>query len=199
VVKGLLDCTFARWSPGIGDPNIMGWVTVLVYAWAALVCLRAARGAVGDDPLDRKERLFWTVTAVVMTLYAVNKQLDLQSLATSVGRCIAKADGWYEQRRRFQFEFIIGLVFCTFIALVAVFRWLRGTLARTGVAAFGLIFVSGFVVIRAVGFHHVDAIINTSISGWRANWLLEIPGPLLVIVGAASSRIRPRTDPRKPS
>ena len=30
-----------RWSPGIGDPTVMGWLTVVAYLAAAWLCLRA--------------------------------------------------------------------------------------------------------------------------------------------------------------
>jgi len=31
-----------KWIPGIGDPTIIGWITVAVYFIVALICLKAA-------------------------------------------------------------------------------------------------------------------------------------------------------------
>jgi len=43
-----------RWHPGIGDPSVVGWLTVVAYVVAALLALRAARlhraGSHRDDP-----------------------------------------------------------------------------------------------------------------------------------------------------
>jgi hypothetical protein len=45
-----------------------------------------------------------------------------------------------------------------------------------------------FVVTRAASFHHVDILISTTVLGVRMNWLLELPGPLLVAVVALRRR-----------
>lgn len=175
-----LTCAFAQWSPGLGDNHFMGWLTVIAYLVAGLASARAARALSGPDPLQRRERLFWMIAALVLLFLAVNKQLDLQSLVTMIGRCHARLAGWYDIRRLVQQEFILAVAVAGVAALGLLAWLLRGILDRVWLALLGLGFVCGFVVIRAASFHHVDLLISSRIAGIKMNWLLELPGPLLV-------------------
>lgn len=176
----MLSCALRQWSPGLGDPNVMGWLTVAVYAVAAVVTAR--RGVRGPFALTSgdRERAFWWLASVVLACLAVNKQLDLQSLLTEVGRCVARAQGWYEDRLTVQRWFIAGVVAAGVLGVGWLSFLLRDTLPRTGLALVGLGFVCVFVAVRAAGFHHVDTLIGTEVAGLRLNWLLELPGPILV-------------------
>ena len=71
----ILGCTFETWSPGIGDPTVWGWLTVVIYAVATLVTAQVAR--VGPFPryTRLKERVFWTCLALGLAALTVNKQL----------------------------------------------------------------------------------------------------------------------------
>ncbi|WP_309667553.1 isopropylmalate isomerase [Tabrizicola sp.] len=163
---------------------MVGWVTVGVYLIAAgAAAAMAARGWFPDRTALR-ERAFWSLAAVLLVLLGINKQLDLQSFLTAVGRCDALAQGWYEDRRAIQRMFILVAIGVGAAGLLATGLLLRETLARTGIALLGLGFVTIFVVTRAASFHHMDALINTWIGGVRINWVLELFGPLLVIAAA---------------
>jgi hypothetical protein len=61
---------------------------------------------------------------------------------------------------------------------------LRGILGRVWLALVGLGFVCAFVVIRAASFHHVDVLLGSTAAGIKLNWLLELPGPILVALVA---------------
>jgi hypothetical protein len=175
-----LSCALRHWSPGLGDPGFVGWLTVAVYAVAAVSAgRRAIRGPFGADT-GRRERTFWWCAAVLLACLAINKQLDLQSLMTEIGRCVARAQGWYEDRQTVQRWFIAGIVASGVVALAGLGYLMRHTLPRTGLALAGLGFVCVFVAVRAAGFHHVDTMIGTVVAGLRVNWLLELPGPILV-------------------
>ena len=65
---------------------------------------------------------------------------------------------------------------------------LRGILGRVWPALLGLGFVCLFVLVRAASFHHVDILLGTWIFGVKMNWLLELPGPILVAVVAMRRR-----------
>lgn len=179
-------CTFASWSPKIGDPHIMGWVTVAAYALAALLALRAAMKAkhIYSDETVAMQRFFWIALAVLFLFLAVNKQLDLQSLFTAIGRCHAKINGWYDERRGFQRQFIYGMMgatACGFVILAVVFRKI---LRPNWLALLGVFLVMTFVAVRAVGFHHFDIIIGYEIGDVRMNWVMELGGIAFVIAGA---------------
>lgn len=178
-----LTCAFTQWSPGLGDNNIMGWLTVLVYLVAGVLSLRAAR-AMAEDALSRRERLFWAIAGAVMLFLAVNKQLDLQSLVTMIGRCHSQLAGWYNDRRAVQKLFILLVAAGGLGAVGLLALLLRGILNRVWLALLGLGFVCLFVVIRAASFHHVDILISSTVLGFKMNWALELPGPLMVILVA---------------
>lgn len=163
----------------------MGWVTVLVYLASAVSSARAALALQND----RRERRFWWIACAVLLFLALNKQLDLQSLLTMVGRCHASLAGWYEERRAVQRAFVLAVAGGGVVALVLLALLLRGILRRVWAALLGLGFVCGFVVIRAASFHHVDVLIGTSALGVKVNWLLELPGPLLVLAVGMRRRL----------
>ena len=125
-MKTTLTCAFAQWSPGLGDNHLMGWVTVLVYLLACVAAVFAARRLVGPDPVMRRERRFWVITAVLMALLAINKQLDLQSLLTMVARCHAQLAGWYDVRRVVQEAFIYLVAAGAVVSLGLLALLLRG-------------------------------------------------------------------------
>src|SRR3712207_4883602 len=104
-----------RWHPGVGDPTLRGWLTVGAYALGAGLALRAAwvsarHAEPSLAPADRRTLVgFWCLTAVVLVLLGINKQLDLQTWFIQVMRDLAKEQGWYEARRQYQIEFVVGL------------------------------------------------------------------------------------------
>lgn len=128
---GLWGCAFQTWSPGIGDATVWGWVTVALYALAALVAALTARAAPFPPASRLREQVFWTCLAVAMAALAVNKQLDLQSLMTALARCAAQTQGWYEDRRVVQMLFILGLVLFALVFGIYFLILLRGTMKRS--------------------------------------------------------------------
>lgn len=183
-----LRCAFTQWAPGLGDNNAMGWFTVLVYLVATVSSVLAARGVSGQGGAAGRERGFWWVTAAIMLFLTINKQLDLQTLMTLIGRCNAQLSGWYDMRRIIQRDFILAIAAGGALGLAVLALLLRGILARVWLALLGLGFVCLFVVVRAASFHHMDVLLGTWVFGVKLNWLLELPGPLLVTLVALRRR-----------
>lgn len=179
----MLDCVLSRWQPVIGDPTWQGWATVLVYLATAFLAFQASRAAFPAATAGR-ERAFWILTLLLLAGLALNKQLDLQSALTAAGRCMARAQGWYGQRRLVQLGFLLGLASLALILLVALLRMLRGSWSRSALPVLGLVFVCTFVLMRAVGFHHADRLLGLPILGLRTNTALEWAGPALISLGA---------------
>src|SRR5262249_10354422 len=95
----------AQWHPGIGDPTFVGWLTVIAYFVAAVLCVwRTLR-----EKFSSSRQIFWGILSVMMVLLGINKQLDLQTWLTITGRNLAQTEGWYERRRAFQFWFILAV------------------------------------------------------------------------------------------
>jgi hypothetical protein len=173
-----------RWTPGIGDPGVVGWLTVVAYAGTAIACLLAAGAGAGAGESRRESRWFWVGSAIVLTLLGINKQLDLQSLLTQVGRDMARAEGWYEQRRTIQAAFICLVGFVGIVGLILAQRLSRSRDRAQTIALCGMVFLFVFIVVRAASFHHVDVALNHLRAFGKLNWLLELGGIATVLLGA---------------
>jgi hypothetical protein len=181
-----------RWTPGIGDPTVLGWVTVAAYAAAFVLCLACAR----RETRGSASRRFWLASAIIMALLGVNKQLDLQTWFTQVGRDLALAQGWYERRQVVQVDFIAALALGALGAAWALLRAVRDLGTEINWAGVGLVFLAAFVLIRAASFHHVDRLLGLHIGGVTMNAVLELGGIACVGVAAAARRSRSRSKSR---
>jgi len=176
-----------NWSPGIGDPSFGGWLTVVLYFGAAFLSYRAA-GYASKTGAARTEVLLWYLLTIGLVLLGINKQLDLQSALTELGRHLAHSYGWYEARRAVQVVFVFGLLVLAIIFAVGILIATVKMPTPTRLAIWGALFVVAFVLVRASSFHLVDQLIVTRILG--LNWILEMGG-LLIIQAAAIWRVRP--------
>jgi hypothetical protein len=183
------------WRPGIGDPTVVGWLTVVAYLVTAAACYRAAYHRSSPPGRRRTEAAtFWLVLASLMLLLGINKQLDLQSFLTVAGRQILEKAGLYRERRHYQFAFIIAVA-STCLGLFGFFLWIGGRSLRDHwLALIGMGFVLGFVMIRASSFHHVDILLSSRVGGLKWNWIFELGG--IGAVGVSAFRARRRKEPR---
>lgn len=184
------------WQPGIGDPTPMGWFTVAMYLVTAFACWRVARRLRARGGATRSEVLVWGGIALMFLALGINKQLDLQSALTEIGRVIAHKQGWYDRRGSVQFYFIEGVAAVCLLVAAALLVMIRRGPAGTWLAALGTIFVLAFVTIRAASFHHFDRFIGRTILGLRWNWILEIGGILIVLVASILRARRPGSQSR---
>jgi hypothetical protein len=174
-----------QWRPEIGDPSFMGWFTVFSYFACALATFCASRAA---RDTERRAFLFWSAICLLMILLGINKQLDLQSLFTEVGRQIARYQGWMDNRRVVQFWFIILFAAAALTSFVAFAFFMRDLFRRFRLAFLGLFFLITFIVIRAAGFHHVDEILQSKLMNVKMNWLLELSGIYAIVAAALIDR-----------
>jgi len=199
-----------RWHPGIGDPGVVGWLTVMGYFVAAALAYRALRlhrasavftgglgygatssslgprlAATDSSRFAHDEAMLWRFWALVllsMLILGVNKQLDLQSWFTELGRDLAHRQGWYEVRRPLQVLFI-GLIAVIGAGFTAVLAFaMRHVLHRVVGALVGMGALVTFVIVRAASFHHVDVLLGRG--RVRLNWVLELGGIALIAISA---------------
>ncbi len=179
-----------RWQPGIGDPTLIGWLTLAAYLAAAWACWRsyvleaeihrfAPVGTVVQWPA------FWAILAVALAALGLNKQLDLQSLLTTqMVRDLAQRQGWYAQRRIYQARFILGITLGVVAALALLVWSCRHYWRKRLPALLGMALLLGFVVIRASSFHHVDRLLGMQLIDLKISWILELLGIVWVAVAA---------------
>ena len=192
-MRGLWNCVAQGWTPGIGDPDATGWLTVAAY----LLCAGLAFAVWRRQPAGTS-RGFWGVIAALTLFLAVNKQLDLQTAMTETGRCLSHAQGWYDQRRYVQLAFLALLVAGIVLAVRRGKRALSGNLGGNRLALWGVTILGGFVLMRAVGFHGVDRLIALRHTGVSMNYLLENAGLLLIAINAIAILRRGRADTAGP-
>ena len=178
-LAALRACIAQGWTPSIGDPEITGWLTVISY----VLCLVLAVMVLRRRPARAARGLWWAI-AVLMAFLAVNKQLDLQTALTTTGRCLARAQGWYDRRYLVQLAFIAGLVAGVVLSLLWAAKTLRGQRRGNGLALAGLAVLCGFVLVRAVGFHHVDRLISMDFANVGFNFWFENAGLAMIAVNA---------------
>lgn len=158
-------------------------MTVAFYFITAFFCLQAGRSA-GDS-----EGRWWSAIASVMFALGINKELDLQSALTELGRIIVRDGQYYEQRAYLQIGFISLLCATLLIgSLVALYR-ARTRSAALKLALAGLFLLGSFIVIRAASFHHIDRWLRTYQLGLKLNWMLEL-GSISIILLSAMLRMR---------
>jgi hypothetical protein len=173
------DYLMGNWQPRIGDPSFMGWLTVASYFACAMIAWVVALSA---RHRGGRTFRFWSVIFFLMILLGINKQLDLQSLFTEVGRQIAIAQGWMVRRRVVQFWFIVAFGTAAIAGALSFAILMRRLFRRFRLAFMGLFFLTAFIVIRAVSFHHVDMMLRYRFFGARMNWVLELTGIYLIAI-----------------
>jgi hypothetical protein len=173
----------ARWTPGIGDPTIMGWVTVAAYFVAAVLCLASAIRSSDDKRL-------WSWSGAFLALLGINKQLDLQSWFTQAARDLALVEGWYDYRGIVQAMFIVAMVVGCSVGGVRLWKAARERPICIRLAFAGFAILIAFIAIRAASFHHIDRLIGSSIFGFRFNWIFELGGIAIIGASALCARFR---------
>jgi hypothetical protein len=190
-----------HWTAGIGDPSPLGWFTVVAYLVTAALCgcamARARSLSQRSVGFGLTEQQFWLAMTVIFLCLGINKQLDLQSLFTEIGRTLARSEGWYRNRRTYQLAFIEGLALIA-VALVALLLWIfRRSHPTIRMALLGVVFTTAFVVLRAASFHHVDRFLKTGFLGWRWNWIIELTGIAIVAIAALRYCLQIAARPRR--
>jgi hypothetical protein len=168
-----------RWVAGIGDPSLVGWVTVGLYATAAVLAARNAAAA-------RRTAVptgFWVALTAALLALGLNKQLDLQSWFGQIGRDLARAQGWYEARRGVQAVFIAALAACVVALLLWARRVWAGLWSEYRWVFGGIVLLMTFIVVRAASFHHIDEFIGVDIGVTKFGRALELIG--VVAIAAA--------------
>jgi hypothetical protein len=101
-----------QWQPHIGDPTLLGWLTVVAYLLAAIACTVCAwrADAIFEGEHVWQHRLIWGGMAVGLLFLGINKQLDLQTWFTAVIKTTARQYGLYDLGRQAQVYFIFAMI-----------------------------------------------------------------------------------------
>lgn len=182
------------WQLAIGDPTLLGWLTFAAYAVAAALCWRAQRVsardaaragtlAAGEATRQRLLARWWLGLAILMLLLGLNKQADLQTLMTELGKDLARSQGWYASRAGVQAVFVAVLSALLAGGTLALVIALRSVLDRIVPALLGLASILVFVALRALA---LQALRHGPATGWLDGlWPVELAGIGLVVWSAS--------------
>jgi len=182
---------YENWYSRMGDPTVAGWTITIAYFLVTLLCWRAGlkEKTINVNIQKPGRHAVWFGLSILFFVLGINKQLDLQTLLTVVGREIAQANGLYESRREIQLIFVIFFTLFCFSSIVALSWWLRDCWRRYLIPLLGVALLVSFVVIRAASFQHVDYLISKwrIIGPFRMKYIVELGGILIVGLGAVQS------------
>lgn len=185
----LMQSTLLHW----GDDDGLGLALTLLYALATLALAYVAALLWRYDAGPRT-RWLWTGAAAYLAFLTLNKQLDLQSLLTQTGRCLARAEGWYKDRGEAQLLALWVVLYGLGLGL-----WLGLRLAARGDARLmlGLALITGFVASRALSLHDLDRIFAQPLFGLALHRYIEAAALFLLLWAGLTRRVPlgPRFDP----
>ena len=170
-----------QWRPHIGDPTAIGWVITIAYFLTFILCLWA-----GIAAQKHEKRGLLIGIALLLLLLGFNKQLDLQTLLTIIGRHVAKEQGWYYIRRSVQFLFVVLFTLIVLFSLIMWARWMKRRWRQYGLHFSGTVLILLFIIIRAASIEHVSLKLTTqNNSGLHMIIsLFELGGILIVGLGS---------------
>ncbi|MGE3077095.1 MAG: hypothetical protein AB7N24_20395 [Dehalococcoidia bacterium] len=143
----------------------------------SLSCFLAGRRS---NVTDRRALRFMGGLAAILGLLLIT---DTIGASVETFRSIARNDGLYQRRRPFQAAVIVAVIIACLLALPALLRIARKTSRHIQAALVGMTILCGFLVVRAISLHQVDAILNRRRGLPRLN--LGDSFELMLIVGIA--------------
>ena len=136
---------------------------------------------------------FWFGTAGLLLVMAVGRATDAGNRLTDLGRTIAQSEGWYRHRHRLQVV-AVGSVGLVWLLAVATTLWRVPARRRRYLpAAVAVTSLMGFVGIRLVSLHKVDALLERRhLFGVKVGAVLELAAVLLVVLATCVPVPSPR-------
>lgn len=182
LAAGLAAWSDGRWVPGIGDPSLLGWMTVAAYGAAAVLCALAGwqERAAHQPPMGRA----WTALTLAMVALGLNKQLDLQTLFGRSAKSLVQAAGFIDYKNELQNIFIVALLILGALAVLVLLWAIRRYWRRYGLSVLGSVFLVSFVIARGSSFHDVDWFLGQTLAGASINGIMELGGIALIALNA---------------
>jgi hypothetical protein len=155
-------------------------VIAVAYLGVAWLCLLNAYIA----QTERDPHRVWYMTALLLSLLAINTLLRADVFVTHGLRGLARVEGWYGVRRPLQYlaEFVVALVLLFLAGRLR--RELTAGPVQSESVAFGLALLLLLLAVRTVSAHGTDAIMNFYLAGVSVGRWLELGGIALILQGA---------------
>ncbi|MCV2882362.1 hypothetical protein [Actibacterium sp. XHP0104] len=173
-----IPCGIADWTQIWGDPLLSGTVFMIGYGLAGVLMLRIAARTVG------RERWLWRICGWLFVFQVANTHLDMHALVVSYGRCLARAQGWYQGRHDIQLVVLIGaLALAAAIILGGLVVFYRNILGNA-LLVLGVTVALGLTVVKAINYHHIEHFYVGVFGQFRGADLIELSGVALALIAA---------------
>ena len=179
------DCAAQAFVLRLGDPTPLGLAMTALYVLASALLLTLALRRSG---WGQGERLLWSAVGLGLVALTLNKQLDLQQSVIWTGRCVARAEGWFEQRLVFQRLFGSAMLLLMALGLGWLVWKCRLALAANRVLLVGLVLLSLFVALQIARFEQLAGGLGQVIFQLRLHRILEGVA-LLTLIWASLRRL----------
>jgi hypothetical protein len=165
-------------------PSAGSWITALLYFCSAYGC-RATAVYSGAGSLEARA---WTALTVLLALLGVSELLQLQPAVTELGRSAAFEEGWYWHRQGMQAAVTkIGTALTIALGLGLLLS-ARRTSLQCATALACAVTIVGYIIVRAVSMHQVDALLMRTTFGLHWSRIPELAASLIILLSSVSRR-----------
>ena len=167
-----------RWKLGVGDPSYEGWAICILYLLASVMSWFRCRSFRESDPDYSR---LWIFISGGLLFLGINKQLDLQTIISDIGRWIATELSLMEQRHIFKIVFMLLLLI---IGLWFLFRFKAKIIKmfhKEKFTVLGLALLMAFIFLRATSFHILSDEVNEILNSFRFFLIFELMALMVII------------------
>jgi hypothetical protein len=161
-------------------PNGGAWVTAVMYFVTAYSCRKTSTCCAATT-----EHYVWTLIAVALMTLGLVELINLPTIIADLVRSTAKEGGWYGHREFYQVRLIYLAGVALPVAVVALLFGARNTSIQCGIAVVLAGFIVGYIIVRAISLHSVDAIMGRTMFGIHFNRIPEIGAVGLILLLSA--------------
>lgn len=183
-ITGAVACGIQDWTALWGDPLVSGTVFMVAYLGAGLLILS------GAGWLEGRARTLWRICGALFLFQVANTHLDLHALIFTVGRCLAHAQGWYQDRRQVQVIAVIVLAVVLALILIVTARYFWRSILGNLLLVLGVSIALGFTVLKGINLHGIEAYYAGQYGPFRGADLIELSGIALAALAALIRRMR---------
>ena len=176
-------CGVADWWKIWGDPLLSGSIFVASYVLVAALILTVAL------PVSGRERWLWRLCGLFFLLQAVNTPLDLHAFPGTFGRCLAHAQGWYENRARVQVAFLSGLAICASLLLIQALIFFYRNMLNNLLLIAGVAITLGITLTKGINYHGTEDILGGGYGPFRWADLIEYSGVIIALLATLQRKL----------
>jgi hypothetical protein len=165
-------------------PSLGSWTIAALYFWGAYSC----RATSNHLKIGSRECRAWKAIAVLLLLLGIAELLKLQPALTDFGRSIAFDEGWYWRRQGIQATLTTIGAATTVVFSFGLLLSARRMSLECAIALACVVMIVGYILVRAVSLHQVDALLLKTTLGLRWRRIPELVANTIILLSSLSRR-----------